>query len=102
LIIGRRWRIWKMNFLIPKAPIDEFDWISWRNGYHIWIKLGFSARYYNIIDNKKILQRYAVGYRHGSEVFRPEENEFAVLFLIDDIFGWTHLTEKEFLYVFGI
>lgn len=84
-------------YSIPQLPIDEFDWIAWRAGSHVWIKLGFRPRWYSVLENRAVLQKYAVGYFPGCRLFcRPEPDEVAVMFLIDDVFGWTHLRKEEF------
>ena len=88
---------------IPKLPLDSFDWIRWRSGIDIWIKTGIHPRWYSIIDNRKEIRKYAVGYIHESRLFcRPELNEMAVMFLIDDVFSWTHFRKEEFEEVFSV
>jgi len=33
-------------------------------------------------------------------ICRPKENTYAVMFLKNNIFSWTHLTTKEFMEIF--
>lgn len=88
---------------LARLPVDSFDWSGWRAGADIWIKLGFHPRWFSIIENETILRKYAVGYIPGNRLFcRPEPDEIAVMFLIDDLFGWTHLRKEEFERVFDV
>ena len=65
--------------------------------------LGFRCRYQNIIDNADTLREYAVGYIEGEKLIcRPKQGETAVMFLIDDVLGWTHLRNHEFKEVFNV
>ena len=90
-------------YSIPKLPLDNFDWLSWRIGKDIWTKLRIHPRWFAIVDNKELFRKYAVGYIQGYRLFcRPELNEIAVMFLIDDKFGWTHLRAKEFEELFNV
>lgn len=90
-------------YSIPKIGIDNFDWITWLNGADIWLKLGFHPRWFSIIENSAILRKYAVGYLPGYRLYcKPEPDEIAVMFLIDDLFGWTHLRKSEFERVFDV
>ena len=89
-----------MKCIIPRLPSDSFDWLRWRNS-DIWVRLGVACRYWDIVDQGDVLRYYAVGYREGEKLIcRPKENETAVLFLIDNRFGWTHLRNHEFMEVF--
>ena len=55
------------------------------------------------MDCAAILQKYAVGYVRGDKpICRPKLDEVAVMFLIDDVFGWTHLRKVEFERVFNV
>lgn len=90
-------------YTIPLLPIDEFDWITWLNGSDIWTKVGFHPRWFSIIENRELLRQYAVGYLPGYRLFcRPSISEVAVMFLIDDVFGWTHLRQEEFERLFYV
>lgn len=89
-------------YLIPKLPRDSFHWLRWINN-DIWIKLGVACRYQDMLEQAGVLQKYAVGYLEGEKLFcRPKINEVAVMFLIDDLFGWTHLRNREFEEIFNV
>ena len=91
----------KDSYIIPRLGIDSFDWSAWRSGAHIWLKLGIHPRLYSIMEEREKLRRYAVGYIPAEKpICRPTIGEIAVMFLIDGIFGWTHLRKEEFEYVF--
>ena len=86
---------------IPKLPLDSFCWQQHRAGHHVWHKLGVRARYWDIVDQSDVLREYAIGYIEGERLYcQPKVDEVAVMFLIDDVFGWTHLRREEFDYVF--
>ena len=88
-------------YTIPLLSADMFDWIAWLNGAYIHIKLGVHIREESISENAEILRKYAVGYIRGDKpICRPKPDEIAVMFLIDDYFGWTHLRKSEFERVF--
>jgi hypothetical protein len=83
--------------MIEKIPSDSFDWQRWRLGVKIWTELGVACRKQSIMDNKSIFVKYAIGYIEGKTLAcRAKENEYGVMFLIDDEFCWTHLSEEEF------
>jgi hypothetical protein len=76
---------------------DSFDWQRWRLGIKIWIELGVACRKQDIFDKKEILKKYAIGYIKGENLnFKIKENEYGVMFLIDDEFCWTHFRKEEF------
>lgn len=88
--------------VIDKLPEDYFDWQRWRAGIAVWREIGVACRRNSIIENSELLLKFAVGYIHGSLLrCRPKNNEYAVMFLIDDNFCWTHFREEEFLNVFN-
>ena len=90
-------------YTIPMLPVDEFDWITWLNGADIWTLLGFRPRWFNIIDNANLLRQFAIGYIPGYKLScRPELDEMAVMFLIDEVMGWTHFRKNEFEEVFNV
>jgi hypothetical protein len=92
----------KKNLLItiPKLPADNFGLSEWRAGIAIWELIGNCCEQ-NIFDNKEILRKYAIGYIPADGIMcRPRHGEFAVMFIIDDVFCWTHFMEKEFVHVF--
>ena len=87
--------------MIQRLPMDSFDWLRWLYGIDIWILLGISPRYYDIKENKFILKAYAIGYIEADKLLcRPKQGEYAIMFLINDNFVWTHITNKEFKEVF--
>jgi hypothetical protein len=88
-------------FTIPKLPIDSFDWLRWIYGIDVWREIGVACMYNSIIERGDVLRKYAVGYIEGERLYcRPKENEFAVLFLINDTFCWTHFRKEEFYATF--
>ena len=90
-------------YTIPLLSLDEFDWITWINGIDIHIKLGMNIREDSILDCAETLRKYAIGYIQGDKpICRPKPDEIAVMFLIDDFFGWTHLRKTEFERVFSV
>jgi hypothetical protein len=90
-------------YTISRLPIDQFDWLTWLSGTDIYRKFDFYPTKYSFIDYADTIKKYAVGYIHGSRLFcRPVENEIAVMFLVDDVFGWTHFREEEFEEVFRV
>ena len=90
-----------MTESIPRLPIDSFCWQRHRASAHVWTKLGVRARYWDIVGQADTLRKFAVGYIDGERLYcQPKENEVAVMFLIDDEFGWTHLRRNEFEEVF--
>jgi hypothetical protein len=87
--------------IIPKLYSDSFDWSRWRNGIAIWREIGVQCRTSDIIDKKKVLHKYAVGYLSGKSLYcRSKDDEIAVMFIIDNEFCWTHFRLKEFENVF--
>lgn len=88
-------------YTIPLLHADDFDWITWLNGINIYIKLGIKLREESIDDCAETLRKYAVGYIQGGKpICRPKPDEIAVMFLVDDVFGWTHLRKYEFERIF--
>lgn len=91
-------------YTIPLLSADQFDWLTWINGADIHIKLGelgTKLREESIMDCAETLRKYAIGYVKGDKpICRPKPDEIAVMFLIDDVFGWTHLRKIEFERVF--
>jgi len=90
-------------YSIPRLYPDSFDWSRWRQGIIIWKEIGVSCRYWDILDKAVLLKKYAIGYLPGDLLFcRPKNNEWAVMFLINDEFCWTHFRNEEFKYVFKL
>ena len=76
-----------------------FDFLSWQGG--TLIRLGLKNREEIILNNKEIILKYAIGYCEGDKLqCRPKLNTYAVMFLKDNDFFWTHLTKKEFEIIF--
>jgi hypothetical protein len=91
----------KGMYTIPKLSADMFDWIAWLNGGYIHIKIGMHIREESISDCAELLRKYAIGYIQGDKpICRPKPDEIAVMFLIDNYFGWTHFRKSEFERVF--
>jgi len=91
------------RYAIPELPQDSFDWLRWIRGLGIWTKLlKCRCRFSNIVDRRNDIRSLAVGFIDGEKLWcRPKSDEVAVMFIVDDEFAWTHLTRKEFEYVFG-
>jgi hypothetical protein len=88
--------------MIEKMYPDSFDWQRWRLGIKIWRELGVACRNQDIIDKKEILRKYAIGYIEGKDLIcRKKDNEYGVMFIIDDEFCWTHFLREEFYNVFA-
>ena len=86
--------------MIPKLDSTLFDWSTWRNGT-IDELLRIPQRSYHLIKNKDILIRYAIGWAYGESLpCRPKANSIAVMFFVDGREFWTHLTIKEFDFIF--
>jgi len=81
---------------LVELPGDSFDWIRWRN-FCLFEKLGTICRTYNLLQEKRVIAEYAIGYLPGEKLIcRPKKNTVAVMFLVDDEFQWCHLTIEEF------
>ena len=82
-------------------PVDSFDWLRWRN-CDIFNIFNFSCRFCDIISNKKLFKKYAVGYIKGEKLScRMKPNTYAVMLLVNNDYQWFHMTSKEFLYIFN-
>ncbi len=85
---------------LEKLHPDSFSWQNWRAGRIA--DLGIPCRRECIINEGKILIKYAVGYLEGEKLLcRPKNENMAVMFLKDDDFFWFHLRNDEFIEVFG-
>jgi hypothetical protein len=90
-----------MRYIIPELPEDNFDWITWRNGAYVWLSLGFRPRRTGLLDNKDIIRNHAVGYIPGEKIwYRYKPSHTAIMFLVENMFGWTHLRNDEFNEIF--
>lgn len=71
-----------------------FDWLGWRRGC-IKDLLGLSHPV--LRNNIPTLNKYALGFCLGDElVCRPKAGWVGVLFRIEEVEFWTHLTGAEF------
>jgi hypothetical protein len=71
----------------------------WRAGSIL--DLGVRCRYASIIENKHILQKYAIAYCDGTEVVcRTKSDRVAVMFKKGETVFWNHLTTREFKEIF--
>lgn len=92
--------------MIPKIHPSNFTWDLWRAG--TLLELGVQTnRYHEIVGNRKLLKKYAIGYCKASKLsLRPKSGQYAVMFQKDDdgfvLIFWTHLTAAEFKKVKGI
>ena len=78
---------------------DSFDWTTWRSG--TLVDIGVTYKYNDIIASRDIIRKHAVGYCPGHELIcRPKGDCTAVMFLFEDKFFWTHLTNREFTVIF--
>lgn len=85
---------------IPRLPMDSFTFDRWR-ACDIWTVFGIRCRTNDIVNHRDILRQYAIGYCSSETLLvRPKSDETAVMFLINDVFGWTHLRNSEFEEVF--
>lgn len=92
-----------MRYSIPELPEDNFDWITWRQGVYVWRTFGFHPRYATILANAELLRKHAIGYIPGHKLwYRYKPEHMAVMFLVNDEFGWSHLRIAEFDAVFGV
>lgn len=77
-----------------------FDWLAWKNGTILDV-LRVQSRYDDVVKNRKLIRKYAVGWCPGEQLYcRPKENHVGVMFLVDEQMFWTHFTNKEFKAVF--
>lgn len=82
--------------MFEKLDATQFDWITWRNGTILDV-LGVRSRYDDVVQNRKKISSCIVGYCDGAElVCRPKYGTVAVMFLVGEMFFWTHFTKKEF------
>jgi hypothetical protein len=89
------------TYLIPWLPWDFFTWDNWR-ACDIWTTFNILCRKYDILNHRDILRKYAIGYCPSEELLiRPKVNEVAVMYLINEKMGWSHLRKDEFEGVFG-
>lgn len=67
----------------------------------LWNLFCIPCRYENIILKSSELRRFAVGYIKSEDLlFRPKENNIAVMFYYNGNYMWCHLQNKEFEYIF--
>ena len=83
---------------LPKLPMDDFDWIRWRDGNPVEI---FGIIRENHLPIHK-LRKFAIGWQDSSKLIcRPKPKHKAVMFLHDGVFGWFHLRDNEFDRIFN-
>lgn len=88
--------------MFEQLDATQFDWVLWRSGNMLDV-LGIRNRYNDILLNRKLILKHAIGYCKGENLIcRPKNNHFAVMFLVNEIMFWTHFTEKEFNAIFTI
>ena len=81
-----------------KMPAIHFTFDLWSAG-SLTELIGYT-REGTIIANKAKIRKYAIGYCDGAKLsVRPKSDTMAVMFHTDENW-WTHLTNKEFEYVF--
>lgn len=75
---------------------ENFTYDKWQAGS--LSVFGIATRYNSILENRTILQKYAVGYCEGLKLhFRPKSDNVAVMFWNEELgYFWTHLTIEEF------
>lgn len=80
---------------------DYFDWQTWRAGsLH---DLGVTYKESEILKSRAIIKQHAIGYCRGESLLcRPKGNTVGVMFFVDNIFFWTHLSVLEFSIIFNI
>lgn len=79
---------------------DSFDWHTWRAG--TLQDFGVTYKFDDIVRSRNLIKKYAVGFCFGEELIcRPKKDTKAVMFLYNNIFFWTHLTNKEFCVIFN-
>lgn len=87
---------------LPKLDSSAFDWHTWRNGSIVDFGLAPAHRTPILLQFRDSVRRYAVGYCEGESLScRPKLGHKAVMFLVNETFFWTHLTDFEFAAIFG-
>lgn len=78
-----------------------FDWITWRSG-SIWNIFKIRHRAVALLENKKLIRKYAIGYCNASQIpCRPKANHVAVMFDTGEGYTWwTHFKNYEFNTIF--
>jgi hypothetical protein len=90
------------TYKLEKLPPEYFTWSRWR-ACNIFEKLQVPFRYEFIIQHRQTIRQYAIGYVESEKVStRPKADHYSVMFFIDDIHSWCHLTKKEFENIFFI
>ncbi len=85
--------------MITRLPSDLFTWSRWRRCN---LFASFSARTPSIIANAGLIRERALGWCPGESLAcRPKVGARAVLLREGDETSWCHLTEVEFVGVFG-
>lgn len=85
--------------MLPKTNPNNFTWQLWKGG--CLLDLGVKTRFADMIKNRDILQKYAIGWCNGGEIpCRPKPDCIAVMFQKDEMQFWTHLMINEFENIF--
>ena len=88
-----------MQTYLEQLDSSLFDFHTWESGS--FLTLGFSTRFDDIIKNKQLIQKYAVGWAKGETLpCRPKTDCMGVMFEKDENRFWTHLTNDEFYEIF--
>jgi hypothetical protein len=73
-----------------------FDWLTWRGG-SLYDVFGIPCRTAALIQNRKILRKYAYGWTPGYRLMcRPKLNNTAIMFHKNGRDFWFHLRTHEF------
>lgn len=89
-----------MKMPIPEISSHDFTWSRWR-AFNLFDKLGIPRRTYFLIQLKHLIKKYAVGYMHSEKLsVRPKTDCYAVMFFVDDMHSWCHVTAYEFNEIF--
>ena len=86
---------------LPQLDSSLFDFSTWEAGS--LTLLGLRTRFEDLFRHRELVQHYAIGWAHGTSLAcRPKMDCRGVMFRLStgEIF-WTHLTEFEFVELFG-
>ena len=75
----------------------------WRAACDFMTEFGFPCRKDEMIKNRSMLQRFAIGWCHSENLAcRPKANHVAVMYCKDDRDFWIHMRRSEFYEVFKL
>lgn len=89
------------NINIEQLPSFEFSFERWNAG--TYLDLGFYNGHFDIRTpvGQNIIRKHAIGYCPGESLeVRPKLDCTAVMYFIDGICFWSHLTNQEFNMIF--